>query len=118
MSTDAIETREVFSTAHTKTKNVFCRFLRMIDQFTLEQGSLDWRAVPQDNEFEATEVTLMGDGTNSQYLVTLDLKDFNNNIKPGQFMAQFVEKGGSIIATDKFWVVSGRRADIPRTRLG
>ncbi len=118
MATAAIETSEVFSTAHTKAKNVFCRFMRMSDQYILEQGSFDWRADSQDNEFEASEVTKMGDGTNSQYFVTADLAGFTPGIKPQQFQAQFVEKGGSIIATEEFWVVSARRATIPRIRIG
>ncbi len=118
MATAAIETSEVFSTAHTKAKSVFCRFMRMSDQWMLEQGALDWRADSKDNEFEASEVTKMGDNTNSQYFVTVDLNNFTPGIKPQQFMAQFVEKNGSILATEEFWVVSARRATIPRIRIG
>ena len=118
MATAAIETSEVFSTSHTKAKNVFVRFMRMIDQFMLETSDNSWRAVSKDNEFEAAEVTKMGDGTNSQYYVTVDLNDFTPGIKPQQFMVQFVEKNGAILATEEFWVVSARRATIPRIRIG
>lgn len=124
MPTDPIQTSEVFSTTHTAGKTVYARFCRMADRYIFDQDDTSWKAKTgfcTTPLHLATEVTDMGDATNSQYFLAVDLAAFmdtaGNSLQPQQFMVQFIEDS-AILATTQFWVVSNRRADIPRILFG
>ncbi len=120
MPTSPIETMEVFTTETDARATVTVRFMRLEDRFIYDQADSTWKqnaAKCTTPDHSASEIEDMSDTITSEYGASVDMAQFNNGRKPQQFMAQF-KAGGIILSTDEFWVVSARRADIPRTLVG
>jgi len=120
MPTSPIETMEVFATETDAGSTVTVRFMRLEDRYVYDQADSTWKqtaAKCTTPDHSASEIKDMSDTITSEYSASVDMTQFNNERKPQQFMAQF-RAGGIILATSDFWVVSGRRADIPRTIVG
>ena len=119
MPTDPIETTEYFTTETTVGLTVSARFMRMSDRFIFDSDDATWKENARrctTPDHPAAELTDLSDNVNSEYVVSVNLAEFNLDLKPQQFTVQF--RSGTILATEEFLVVSGRRADVPRTITG
>jgi hypothetical protein len=115
-----VQTTEFFNIVYTAGATIVARFMRLSDQFILDDDDNTFKADADactDPDHNATENADLGDGTESFYLVSVARTVFEPSLKPSQHVVQFRDGDGNILATEDFWVQSGQRILPPNGRL-